>query len=214
LKDFGSRDRAVVAVLAFVAGYVDATAFLASQGYFVSFMSGNSTRLGVGLVTRASFALTALGIIAAFLSGVTLAALAARTLTHNRPHRLLYAIATLIATAAASAALGYPSVTLTMLAAAMGAENLLYERDGEVRFGLTYMTGALVRIGLGIGTALSGGPRWAWLPYLRLWVALVAGCAAGATLFGRFGYAALWLAALTILLVALVHEQWKPTLRP
>ena len=36
--------------LSTLAGYVDATGFLMLGGFFVSFMSGNSTRLGVGLI--------------------------------------------------------------------------------------------------------------------------------------------------------------------
>ena len=44
------RQRQRVAIgLSALAGYVDAIAFIASGGYFVSFMSGNSTRLGVAI---------------------------------------------------------------------------------------------------------------------------------------------------------------------
>jgi uncharacterized membrane protein YoaK (UPF0700 family) len=207
LKDFDRRDRLIVAVLAGVAGYVDASAFMASKGYFVSFMSGNSTRLGVGLITRTSFALTALGIIAAFVAGVVLATIMSRTVLKARPYRLLYAIALMISAAAAAAAQGQASLALVLLAIAMGAENLLYEKDGEVRFGLTYMTGALVRVGVGIGSALTGGERWDWLPYARLWLALVCGCAAGAAMFTLIGANGLWLAVVLVLGVALLYER-------
>jgi uncharacterized membrane protein YoaK (UPF0700 family) len=47
-------------------------------------------------------------------------------------------------------------------------ENTLFEREGSVSFGLTYMTGALVKIGQGIATLISGGARLEWLPYLLL----------------------------------------------
>lgn len=207
MKDFDRRDQSIVAVLAGVAGYVDASAFMASQGYFVSFMSGNSTRLGVGLVTRTSFALTALGIIAAFVAGVIFATVMSRMVLKARAYRLLYGIALMIAGAAVAAGQGQASLALALLAMAMGAENLLYEKDGEVRFGLTYMTGALVRVGIGIGGALSGGNRWDWLPYARLWIALVTGCALGAAMFNQVGAHGLWPAVVVVVAIALLHER-------
>ncbi|RSY01673.1 DUF1275 domain-containing protein, partial [Sphingomonas koreensis] len=45
-----NRRRFAVA-LAAMAGFVDAVGFLSADGYFVSFMSGNTTRLGVDLGT-------------------------------------------------------------------------------------------------------------------------------------------------------------------
>ena len=46
MKDYRRRDIALAAGLSGVAGYVDAIGFLKLGGFFVSFMSGNSTRLG------------------------------------------------------------------------------------------------------------------------------------------------------------------------
>nr|WP_295670961.1 DUF1275 family protein [Sphingomonas sp.] len=46
-----------------MAGYVDAVGFLATGGYFVSFMSGNSTRLAVGIAQGAASAAITAGLI-------------------------------------------------------------------------------------------------------------------------------------------------------
>ena len=43
------RERVLAVVLAGTAGFVDAVGFLEVGGYFVSFMSGNSTRMVVDL---------------------------------------------------------------------------------------------------------------------------------------------------------------------
>jgi hypothetical protein len=44
---------------------------------------------------------------------------------------------------------------------AMGAVNNAFQRGGEIAVGLTYMTGAPVRLGQGIGAALMGERRTA-----------------------------------------------------
>jgi len=56
-----------------VAEFVDAVGYLKLGGFFVSFMSGNSTRLGVGIGTgMLANAGRAAGLIALFLIGVIL----------------------------------------------------------------------------------------------------------------------------------------------
>ncbi len=57
------------------------------------------------------------------------------------------------------------------------------------------MTGALVKIGQGLATLISGGARLEWVPYLLLWLGLVSGAAIGAMMFGLFGLNSLWLPA-------------------
>ena len=51
MQHYGRGEVALAVTLSAVAGYVDAIGFLKLGGFFVSFMSGNSTRLGVGLAT-------------------------------------------------------------------------------------------------------------------------------------------------------------------
>lgn len=62
--------------LAGLAGLVDATGFVVAGGYFVSFMSGNTTRMGVELTERPLLALAPLGLIGCFLAGVIIGAAA------------------------------------------------------------------------------------------------------------------------------------------
>jgi len=49
----------------------------------------------------------------------------------------------------------------------------VFQIDGSAGLGLTYVTGALVKVGQLLAAALSGGGRWGWVPNL-LWAALVA----------------------------------------
>lgn len=180
--------------LAAVAGYVDAVGFLGSGGFFVSFMSGNSTRLGVGLSANLAAALIALALIAAFLGGVIGAAVLKRKIRPGRQQPAVLALTATLLTLAALPVWPPPIVGFLLIAVAMGSINLLFEVDGDVRIGLTYMTGTLVKLGHRIADALTGGDRWLWVPYLAMWTGLVCGGGIGAAVFFRIGMNALWVA--------------------
>src|SRR5204863_9869629 len=65
-----SRTIGLACALSALAGYVDGVGFLHLGGLFVSFMSGNSTRMGVSLAEgRWHDAAEALGLIALFVAG-------------------------------------------------------------------------------------------------------------------------------------------------
>ncbi len=199
--------RLVAVLLAALAGFVDAIGFIHSQGFFVSFMSGNSTRLGVGTVHGGSLALMGLVVIAAFVIGVAAGTYVSRAMTSAGRRSAVMLLVTLMLALGAVGMSGEAStlVTLGLIAAAMGSANVVLESGGEVRIGVTYMTGALVRIGQGLGDLLDGRRDMAWLRWLPLWIALVAGASAGALAMQKLGASALWLAAalsaaLTVLL--------------
>lgn len=203
------RTRLVAICLALLAGYVDAVGFLRSGGFFVSFMSGNSTRAGVGLATQGAAALMAFGLIAAFVTGVTLSTLLARRLGARRPMVLLLLIALVLGLAALSAPVLPLPLTLLLIACAMGAENVVLAGEEEVQIGVTYMTGALVRMGQGIAVALSGGDRWRWTGWAILWAGLVTGAVLGALACTRFGSGALWGGAAMALALAVLVGRIK-----
>lgn len=203
MKDYGRRDVALAAVLSGVAGYVDAIGFLKLGGFFVSFMSGNSTRLGVGLATgHVGAALTALTLISLFVAGVVLGALVARRAGEDRRARVMALEAVLLASAAALIMAGFDGPGVAAMVLAMGAENAVFQRNGDVGVGLTYMTGALVKAGQRIAAALTGGDRWAWRPFVLLWAGLTLGGALGAAAYLKFGVMALWGAALVVAALA------------
>jgi uncharacterized membrane protein YoaK (UPF0700 family) len=64
------RNVALACALSALAGYVDGIGFLHLGGLFVSFMSGNSTRMGVSLAEgHWQNAAEALGLIVLFVTG-------------------------------------------------------------------------------------------------------------------------------------------------
>jgi uncharacterized membrane protein YoaK (UPF0700 family) len=182
--------------LAAMAGMVDAIGFLSSGGFFLSFMSGNSTRLSVGIAESAPYVAIVAVLIGSFVLGVVCGSLIGRKSlisSFRRQAFVLALISVLLFLAPLMALHNMLLLGLCLSAFCMGAENTLFERDGSVSFGLTYMTGALVKVGQGLATLLSGGERLAWIPYLILWFGLVSGAAIGAALYNIFGISSLWL---------------------
>lgn len=195
MRRYDFRRHALAVGLSAQAGFVDALGFLKLGGLFVSFMSGNSTRLGVGLAQGSAVAMTASALVVAFVIGVMIGALAARAAGRWRKQAVLALVLLLLVLAALLAVSGADGEGLTLLMAlAMGAVNNVFQRDGEVSIGVTYMTGALVKLGQALATALTGGDPIGWLPWLLLWLGLVAGAVAGAALFAILDLAALWVA--------------------
>jgi uncharacterized membrane protein YoaK (UPF0700 family) len=179
-----------------LAGMVDAIGFLASGGFFLSFMSGNSTRLSVGLADGAPYVAMVVLLLLSFVLGVTGGSLIGRSNSISSRRRqaiILGTIALLLFAAPLIAGAGFLLLCLCLAAFCMGAENTLFERDGSVSFGLTYMTGALVKIGQGLAAMLSGGEKLGWVPYLILWLGLISGAAIGAIFFQIYGINSLWL---------------------
>ena len=112
----------------------------------------------------------------------------------------------LLTASAASIDLVPVPVTLAFAAAAMGAENEVFAEGGDA-LALTYMTGALVKIGQRLALALTGGPLLGWLPYALLWLGLIAGGIAGGVSYVWLGLHAQWpAAAFALLLILLVGE--------
>jgi uncharacterized membrane protein YoaK (UPF0700 family) len=129
---------------------------------------------------------------------------------NHRRKAVLILVATLLAAAGALGSLGAPSAAIVAMALAMGAENAVFEQDGEIHIGLTYMTGTLVKLGQRLATALLGGDRWAWRPYLLLWLGLIFGATVGAAVYPLWGLNGLWIAAGAATLLAMTIPEGSP----
>lgn len=190
------RNIALACALSALAGYVDGIGFLHLGGLFVSFMSGNSTRMGVSLAEGHWLnAAAALGLIALFVIGAAAGSLIVLGRGVNRQPWVLLAEALLLAASALCYAAGLPNGAVAAMVLAMGLENAVFQIHGGAGLGLTYVTGALVKVGQLAAAALTGGARWAWAPNLLLWAALVAGSLCGALAYHWINLAAIWFAA-------------------
>ena len=201
-----AHDRSTQALaisLSALAGYVDALGFIKLGGYFVSFKSGNSTQLGVDLVTKGPLLPAAL--IVTFVAGVSLGSITGHFADARRRPVILALVSLLLLAAAAFHVGAIDNAAVGCMALAMGAENTIFEDKGGVRFGLTYVTGSLVQTGQRLAAAFLGGERWGWIPYLLLWAGLVIGAVAGAASYGHWGLDSLWFAAGAASLLTLIN---------
>ena len=190
------RNISLACALSALAGYIDGIGFIHLGGLFVSFMSGNSTRLGVSHVeANWSSAATALGLVVLFVAGAAAGSLIVLGRGLYRQAWILLAEALLLAAAALFHQFGHSPPAIAAIVLAMGLENAVFQIEGGAGLGLTYVTGALVKVGQLIATALTGGSRWGWVPNLLLWAALVAGSACGALAYHWINLAAVWFAA-------------------
>jgi uncharacterized membrane protein YoaK (UPF0700 family) len=160
------RNIALACALSMLAGYVDGIGFLHLGGLFALFVAG-----------------AAVGSLIVLGGGA------------ERQPWLLLIEAGLLAAAALCHAYGLPNLAIAGIVLAMGLENAVFQIDGGAGLGLTYVTGALVKVGQLLAVGLTGGPRWGWAPNLLLWAALVAGSVAGALAYAWINLAAIWFAA-------------------
>ena len=190
------RNIALACTLSALAGYVDSIGFIHLGGLFISFMSGNSTRLGVSLAQgHWSNAAEAIGLILLFVMGAACGSLIVFGGGARRQPWVLLAEASLLALAALCHELGLSSAAVVAMVLAMGLENAVFQTGGGGGLGLTYITGALVKAGQLMAAALTGGERWSWVPNVLLWAALVAGAVCGASAYHWINLAAIWFAA-------------------
>jgi Predicted membrane protein len=198
--------KTLAAALAALAGYVDAVGYLSADRYFVSFMSGNTTRLATDLIADRARAWIPALLITGFLTGVAAGSFIAHKAGKLRKPAVMMLVTVLLTTGSGLAALGYRAAMMACLVLAMGALNNALQRD-ETPVALTYLTGALVRIGQSIGAGLAGkaqAPAW---PFAVMWAALSCGAAAGAIAFFIFGPPSLWIAAMSCTLMTLAS--WR-----
>lgn len=197
MHDQNRHARLLALGLAMLAGFVDAMGFLALGGVFVSFMSGNSTRLGAGIAQPDHLlaALLPFAVIVLFVIGVMIG----KIIRHKRKNPatvILSFMTVMLLLAAASYQTALPHIPFLFMILAMGSANNVFVRGGEVAIGVTYMTGTLVKLGQRLANVYLGEARHDWKPYLFLWCALVSGAVMGAACFYYAGLSGLWIAGL------------------
>ena len=195
MQRFTPTQRLFAYAVAGLAGFVDVTGFLQLDGYFVSFMTGNTTLLARDLAGgMARVAVPAL-LIAGFVIGVTAGTLVGDRWPGRRKPVVTGLVAGALVCAALARALDQNEISLALLVMAMGALNTALSANRANPVGLTYMTGALVRTGQLLADRIGGDRSANPLPFALLWVSLLTGAVCGAFVGLSWGAASLWLAS-------------------
>lgn len=197
--------------IAGLAGYVDALGFIVLNGQFVSFMSGNMTQMsvssadGLWVIARVPAAVIAVFLLGTAL-GTVIAYAAERHSVRTRKVAVMAAVTGLLVIGSGLSSFGMTAGAVTAMALSMGTVNSVFQRDGEVAIGVTYMTGALVKMGQRLTGAFLGGPKWAWLEHFGMCGGLILGAVLGALVHRWIGVQALWPAAITA--AGLIAAAW------
>lgn len=185
-------DTGLALMATFLAGLLDAVGFVHLGGLFVSFMSGNSTHLGMSVARGDGMAVAAaLGIVAAFVAGSAGGTLLADAVGPARRLRLvLGAELALVGLALALVLAGLAVPGLAVVAFAMGWQNLVHRSIAGADIGRSFITGALFGLGQAVARAIRGsGPVAAIWLYGGAWAAFVTGATTGALIAVRLGLA-------------------------
>jgi uncharacterized membrane protein YoaK (UPF0700 family) len=175
--------------LAALAGATDVHGLTLLRDLFVSFMSGNSTLLGVA-IGRGDFerAGRIAGIVGLFVAGATAGSLIAALAGPRHTFVVLFIVTVLLALT-----MLVPQWSIPFLVVAMGLLNAAMHRAGATGISLTYVTGALVKFGQGLGLLLCRRQEDAsWWKQGVLWACLLTGAAAAAVLELRVGAGIEW----------------------
>ncbi|MGV9837960.1 YoaK family protein [Nocardia niigatensis] len=150
------------AVLSALAGFIGAAAYAHSEGYFVTFMTGNTERAIIGnFAGDHTLAVGAASILAAFMAGVFIASICRRYWWTNHPHgatvltTLALALAAILDVVLDERGIGlFP---ILFVAFGMGALNTSFVKNGEVSVPVSYVTGTMVKLAQGVERHIFGG---------------------------------------------------------
>lgn len=187
----------------------DAIGFLAT-GDFVSFMSGNTTRLAVAVSDHDPATLWRLSLaVICFVAGNAFGIVLARWFK-RRAAPLLLVVAALLGFAAIwPADCRLPAFVSAIVS--MGMLNAVVEQVNGMAIGLTYVTGALSRFGRGLGRWLLGERPNGWRVQLVPWSGMLLGRRSGALLEQHLGLMAMAVScALACTLAVTVHFVPRP----
>ena len=168
---------ALAAGMAFVAGATDVYGLAELHDLYVSFMSGNTTMLGVALGTGDAIRAADVAVlISLFVTGAAGGAVLA-----NLVGRLSTPAVISVVSIVLCVPLLIPSWTVYAFLLAMEALNAAISKVGAASVSLTYVTGALVKFGQGLGDWVTGQRAdWSWLIQAAMWGSLLTGSCAAA----------------------------------
>lgn len=188
-----ARHLALGLILTATAGMTDVVGFMELEGYFTSFMSGNTTQIGAGLLHPGANLLLPTALVTMFFLGSFVGSFIAGYGEPKGPVGVLcFVLAALVGTLLMQWASIPVQVALLPLAAAAGAQNAIIPQRGAARLGTTFVSGTLYMAGQDLARAVRRqAPTFRWAQHLMVWASLPVGGLLGALAYANLGQAAL-----------------------
>jgi len=200
------RPLVLATIFTALAGFLDAAAYIQLNHLYVSFMSGNSTHLGISLSTGSiSDVMAVLEIVAAFVLGASVGTWLS---DRSKPGSILltFSVETgLLMLAFLLAVTTHLEPALIIVAAAMGMQNSLHQLVAGADVGKGFITGAL----FSFGQSVARHQGYRALSNLFSWSVFVLGAALGAISLVHIGLGACLAFALITASVVLVMVAMK-----
>ncbi|MGP9812566.1 YoaK family protein [Rhodopseudomonas sp. NSM] len=195
------RPFAFATVMTLTAGFLDAVGFTHLAGLYVSFMSGNSTRLGIVIAHGDQEALLPVAlVISSFVLGAFLGSIVGDVVGRFRTAAILAVEIGLLVSSIAliSSVDGYAG--LLPVCVAMGMQNAARETVAGVEIGKGFVTGLLFGLGKALALLVRGhAGRAQVLVYGVSWASFLCGVTLGSVTLAHLGLAVALLIASTVL---------------
>lgn len=175
-----------------LAGFIGATAYNITQGFYVTFMTGNNQKSVLGF-TQGSYrlALGAITMSVAFFLGVFVASYLHRRIWPNYRYLCSLVSALSMATSTIFSTVQHRNIAHgaglnreiffddIMLAFATGSLNTAFTKDGFTAIAVTFHTGSLVRLAQGVENHYSGGHVAHWAQHAIQYFSFMFGALVG-----------------------------------
>lgn len=214
MKDDEASPLGEALVLIAIAGSVDAIGFLRLGQLFVSFISGDTTKLSVA-ASQGDWSAAAApgGIVGSFVLGVIIGQLISSAA--GRWSRVAVLLSEALLLGVAVALERHAAALALSMAVAMGMQNVAARKSGHIPLAVTYVTGTLVHFGTKLADGFTGkASRAEWMPYLLLWLSLTLGAVIGAAAYRSLGLRALLLPMSLVLTIATIEATLTVRRRP
>lgn len=171
--------------LVLIAGFIDAIGYLGLGKVYLSFMSGNSTKLGIALFKGDYSVWATTGVVVLlFIVGAFIGTLITDLFRQYHLTLILSAESILFVIAITLVLLFHTNSVLFPLAVAMGMQNTMHQMVAHADVGKGFVSGTLFGIGQAIAKAVRGkAPASEWAVLALSWITFVIGAALGALLF-------------------------------
>lgn len=191
-------------LIVILAGFLDAIGFTYLSALYVSFMSGNSTGLGIAIASgHFGSAVASAAVIGSFVLGAFVGSMLVAVKKTGAPLLVVAVEAVLVASSAVL--VGHAEQVLTLLP--MGMQNTVPRQFDGVEGGRSYVTGALVGMAKALAASMADRQHLAEAAvHGGTWLALVAGAVGGSPSLAAFGLSrGLFAVALALLAIFARH---------